>query len=269
MKPKVTIGRALINVLNNLLHYFRTKSLNPNSLFCKLLRNIGVGRFVFRARVMLYKSENLLGYYNQRFLEYPWILGQLRSGQGRLLLDVGCTGSLLDHELLARGFRVVGLDINDNTMRNNREVFVQVNVLKTGLPSEIFDVILVVSTVEHIGLDAYGQDLLNDNADFLAMQELRRLLKPHGILLLTLPYEGKGPTRIHRFGNRGEFLERRYDCERLSKLLEHFTIVNSTFYLCMLKHHCKFVPIEKDVLDQFSFKICESSLSCLILKKEA
>jgi 2-polyprenyl-3-methyl-5-hydroxy-6-metoxy-1,4-benzoquinol methylase len=30
-----------------------------------------------------------------------------------LVLDVGCAESLLSHELIARGFRVIGLDIRD------------------------------------------------------------------------------------------------------------------------------------------------------------
>lgn len=248
---------------------FRAKVFDSRSLFCKLLRNIGVGRFAFRVRVLLFKIENLLGHFNQRFIEYPWVLRQLGSGQGKMLLDVGCSGTLLDHELLARGFRVVGLDIQDHTLRNSREAFVQANVLNTGLPPETFDVILLVSTIEHVGLHTYSQDLLADDADFSAMQELRRLLKPDGVLLLTTPYEGKGPIRIHRWGKRGEFLERRYDCEMLAKLLAGFEIVDPTFFLCKLKHRCKFVPIEKPILDKLSSETCEGSLACLILRKKA
>jgi len=201
-------------------------------------------------------------------MEYPWILQQLSCGKGRLLLDVGCSGSLLDHELLARGFRVVGLDIQDHTFRNNREIFVQANILEHGLPLEKFDVIIVVSTLEHIGLNTYSQNILSDDADFLAMQELRKLLKPDGILLLTTPYEGKGPMRIYQWGERDESLERRYDRDRLAKLLVGFKIVDSTFFLCMLKHRSRFVPVRKDLLDKLSAKTCEGSLACLVLKKE-
>jgi len=226
-----------------------------------------VGRFVFRVRILLLKIEILLGGYNQRCVEYPWILQKLGLGQGKTLLDVGCTGSLLDHELLARGFRVIGLDIADHTMRNCREAFVKANVLNTGLPSETFDVIVVVSTIEHVGLEAYSQDFLSENGDLLAMQELRRLLKRNGILLLTIPYEGKGSFRIFRFGNRGEFLERRYDCDRLAKLLTNFAIVESTFFLCRLKPRCRFIPVRKRTLDNLSSKISEGSLACLILRK--
>jgi len=255
-------------IIDLVWHICRAKAFDSNSLLCKVLKNIGVGKFVFRIRVLQFRIENLLGHFNQRFIEYPWVLQQLGSGKNRILLDVGCSGSLLDHELIARGFHVVGLDIQDHPMRNSREVFIQANVINTNLPSETFDVILLVSTIEHVGLDTYGQVILADDADFWAMQELRRLLKKDGVLLLTTPYEGGGPLKIHRWRRNGcEFLERRYDHERLTKLLAGFLTVKSAFFLCLLKNKCKFVPIEKRILDKLSAKACEGSLACLILRK--
>lgn len=257
-----------MKTFSRLIDIIRANAFDSNSLFCRLLRNIGVGRIVFRMRVHMFKLDNLLGRYNQRFIEYPWILQQLNSAQDRILLDVGCTGSLLDHELLAREFRVIGLDVRDHTQRNYREIFMQKNVINSGLPEESFDIILLVSVIEHIGLDAYSQDSLDSDGDLLAMQELRRLLKPNGFLLLTTPFEGKGPIRIHRFGKNGEFLERRYDSERLAKLIKGFDVVKADFFLCMLKYNCRFVPIEKQLLDKLPAAISEGSLACLVLRKQ-
>lgn len=247
----------------------RNRALDLRSWLSRLLRNIGIGRFAFRVRMFFFKLDNLLGRYNQRVIEYPWVLRKLGSGKGRRLLDVGCAGSLLDHELIARGFNVVGLDIQDHVMRNFRETFVKANVLNIDFPYETFDVILLVSTIEHVGLDTYSQNLLAEKGDLQAMQKLQKLLKPKGILVLTTPYEGKGPLRIHKFGARGEFLEHRYDCERLAKLLVGYEIVDSTFFLCLLRNQCKFVPIEKAILDKLPSNVCEGSLACLILKKKA
>jgi len=256
-------------MLNSFFDTFRAKALNPHSSVCKFLKNIGVGRFAFRSRVLLLEIDHLLRRYRTRFIEYPWVLRKLGLGQGRLLLDVGCTGTLLDHELLARSFRVVGLDVQDHTLRNNREVFIQANVLNSGLPSQIFDIILVVSTLEHVGLATYEQDCLASDADIQAMKELRRLLKPNGVLLLTIPYEGTGPIRIHRWVEMGqERLERRYDRERLAKLLVGFKVVDSNFFLCLLKHQCKFLPVEKSTLDKLSAQTCEGSLACLVLRRD-
>ncbi len=252
--------------LPKIQNIFRTSFLNSHSIFSNFLKNIGIGRFAFWLRLILIKFEILvLNRHNQRFIEYSWVLRQLRSGGERILLDVGCTGTLLDHELLARGFRVVGLDIQDHTLRNYREVFLKTNILNNRLPSEIFDVIVLVSTIEHIGLDTYSQDILDDDADLSAMQELRRLLKPNGLLLLTTPYEGKGPSRIHSWGKG--FLGRRYDCKRLAQLLRGFIVVHSTFFLCRLKPRCRFFPIKKIALDNLFSDMCEGSLACLVLQK--
>jgi hypothetical protein len=91
-----------------------------------------------------------------------------------LVLDVGCAESLLSHELVARGFRIVGLDIRDYPFKNKRVYFVKRNVLNTGLPDEMFDAIFVVSTIEHIGLSAYGQLTLDDEGDVKVMKEFTR-----------------------------------------------------------------------------------------------
>lgn len=256
-----------MSLFSRIFDTLRERAFNSNSLLCQIVKNIGIGRFVFRIRIYSFKVENLVGHYNQRHIEYPWVLHKLGSGQARTLLDVGCGGSLLAHELLARGFRVVGLDIRDHTIRNYREVFVKANAINTELPSESFDVIVLLSTIEHIGLPGYSQDLLKDDGDFLTMQELRRLLKRNGILVLTTPFEGKGPLRIHRFGKDFDLFERRYDTERLARLLEGFEVIDSAFFLCMLNCKCKFVPIEKHILDKLSSKITEGSLACLILRK--
>lgn len=245
---------------------------DPASVFCRLIKNVGVGRFAFHIRVLELKIENLMGRFNQRSVEYPWILqhigcaGDRGCARDRTLLDVGCSGSLLDHELLARGFRVVGLDIHNHTMRNDREPFIQANILKSGLPSESFDIILLVSTLEHIGLNVYSQNLLTDDGDFLAIREVHRLLKSDGLCLLTIPYECSGPARIFQWGENGKiFVERRYDYKRLAKLLTDFTVVDSAFFLC-LKY--KFVRVQKQFIDKLSGETCEGSLACLVLRKK-
>ena len=71
----------------------RAKALDSHSIFCRLIKNIGVGRFIFRIRVASFKLDILRGNFNQRSIEYPWVLHKLGSGKGRLLLDVGCAGS--------------------------------------------------------------------------------------------------------------------------------------------------------------------------------
>ena len=74
---------------------------------------------------------------------------------GSLVLDVGCSESLLSHELVARGSRVVGLDIRDYPFRNKYIRFLRRNVMYTCLPANLFDAI-IISTIEHVG---FGGDI--------------------------------------------------------------------------------------------------------------
>jgi 2-polyprenyl-3-methyl-5-hydroxy-6-metoxy-1,4-benzoquinol methylase len=93
------------------------------------------------------------------------MLGQIeRVKPGSRMLEVGCSGSLLGHELTAKRFTVVGLDIRDHPFKSKRMLFVKGNVMDTKLPDEKFDIILV-STIEHIGLSAYGQLTLDNDGD--------------------------------------------------------------------------------------------------------
>jgi SAM-dependent methyltransferase len=134
---------------------------------------------------------------------------------------VGCAESLLSQELIARGFRVVGIDIRDYPFKDKRMMFLRRNVLDTLLPDNTFDAILVVSTIERIGLEQYGQTVKDAEGDLRAMKELVRILKHEGVLILTTPYIGGEPLRVTSF-------ERIYDRQRLSELTRGLKRTTST-----------------------------------------
>jgi len=100
----------------------------------KILSLPPLGRLAFRISIGVKRLSLLYGSWSQRAAEYPWILEQLKLLKPRaLVLDVGCAESLLSHELIARGFRVVGLDLREYPFKNKRMIFIQKNVLNTGL----------------------------------------------------------------------------------------------------------------------------------------
>ena len=122
----------------------------------------------------------VIGGWSQRAMEYPWVIESLRFvPRGGLILDVGCAESLLSHELIARGFRVVGIDIRDYPFKDNRMLFLKRNIMDTCLSDSIFDAILIVSTIEHVGLESYGQTVKDTDGDLRAMNEFTRILKHH------------------------------------------------------------------------------------------
>jgi SAM-dependent methyltransferase len=194
-------------------------------------------------------------------MEYPWVIKNLSIvPKGGSILDVGCAESLLSQELIARGFRVVGIDIRDYPFKDKRMVFLKRNVLDTLLPDNTFDAIVVISTIEHIGLESYGQTMIDTDGDLRAMKELVRILKHGGILILTTPYIGGEPLRISSF-------ERRYNRQRLGKLTRGLKVIKEDyFYPLRSGKRLYWLRLSKEKIDKQTFKE-ESGIACLILKK--
>jgi len=82
----------------------------------------------------------------------------------------------------------------------------------------------VVSTIEHVGLSAYGQANVCEDGDLVAMVEIARVLKSKGLVFLTTPFVGAGVSA-------GSWFERQYDPVRLRKLMSSFDIVREDYYL--------------------------------------
>ena len=149
----------------------------------------------------------------ERLLEYPFIHVQIPPGNGRCL-DVGSGDSLLPLELASRGYQVWSIDLRKGYRRlegMSNLISVQGDIRKTGFPDEFFDVVTAVSSIEHVGLGGSAPSLF---ADKEAMQEIRRVLKLSGRLLLTVPYGRSGLWR-----DKGVAQWRVYDSPSLASLL--------------------------------------------------
>lgn len=138
---------------------------------------------------------------------------------GQKVLDVGCAWSSLPLELAGLGFKTWGLDIADCAFSHPNLISVRGTICSTGFEDDFFDVITAVSTVEHIGLGWYGDDV-NEDSDLKAMREIRRILKPSGKLILTLPYGVKTTTKVFRV----------YDGTALAELIRGFEVINSAYF---------------------------------------
>ncbi len=228
----------------------------------KLLSFLPLGRLTFRAGIAVKRASLLWGLWSQRAIEYPWVLKQFKLLKPEaIVLDVGCAESLLSHELVARKYRAIGIDIREYPFKNKSVLFMKRNVLDTGFPSDIFDAIILVSTVEHIGLSAYNQVALDDEGDMKAMKELYRVLKPRGIIIMTTPYIGKKQFRISKF-------ERNYNRERLTKLVKDFHILKEEYFYPKRIGRSRrliWMKLSREQIDKVSF--LEIGLACLILQK--
>ena len=167
---------------------------------------------------------------NERSVEVPW--ARQRAGGARWLLDVGCSTSdyladVAQTELSPEATgpqaecqrrRVYGLD--PDAPRPIRNVgIVRGTIVEPPFPPGSFDLILCISTVEHIGLPIYGQHEF-PHGDIFAMRHVRRLLAPRGRLLLTVPF---GRAQVNPWF-------RVYDRWGLRRLTAGFRVLSAAFY---------------------------------------
>jgi SAM-dependent methyltransferase len=125
---------------------------------------------------------------DERVIEIPWVLSRLRAGT---VLEVGyafAEPSYLAALVEARPAELLGVDLAEADVPGMETAVADVRELP--FPDEHVDQVLLVSTLEHVGADneRYGLDTPGDRfAVGKALRELRRVLRPDGSLLVTVP----------------------------------------------------------------------------------
>lgn len=120
------------------------------------------------------RTLRLFGGRSNRDIEYDFAYRNV-VGQKFCILDIGGCDSLLPIVLAKAGHRVTVYDFRPYPGRHPNLTVIQGDFLSNNLPSSSFDVVILVSTLEHIGLGGYGAPEYPD-ADFKVMDELRRIL---------------------------------------------------------------------------------------------
>ncbi|HET7467789.1 MAG TPA: class I SAM-dependent methyltransferase [Candidatus Dormibacteraeota bacterium] len=126
----------------------------------------------------------------ERVIEIPWVISRIR-GEHRLL-DVGTTWALpvyLDAMRVSGVSELWGVDLVRKPVEGFR--MVQGDVRSLPFRDASFELVVCISTLEHIGLDVSGYGGLAQSeasGDVLALRELARILTPGGRLLITVPF---------------------------------------------------------------------------------
>lgn len=135
---------------------------------------------------------------DERVIEYPWLFSRLPPGSGTLL----DAGSVLNFDWLLTQPPLQNKTLFISTLAPEQTCFWQrgISYVYEDLRSacyrdHYFDWVVCLSTLEHIGLDntrLYTQDCNkqeNRPDDYLlAIQEFKRILKPGGVLYVSLPF---------------------------------------------------------------------------------
>jgi 2-polyprenyl-3-methyl-5-hydroxy-6-metoxy-1,4-benzoquinol methylase len=167
-----------------------------NSVQC-YMRNMNVffegieGSLLDRAaKKLLAVSSNLAGkrcrpVFSERAVEIPLLFQQIPQSPQNIL-DFGCAESLLPVQLCAMGHNVTGLDFRPYPFAPKNFRFIQADILAWEPLAETFDFVTSISTIEHVGMGAYG-DPHREHGDKIAVDKLRPNLKKGGTMLLTVP----------------------------------------------------------------------------------
>lgn len=157
----------------------------------------------------------------EKLIDWGWICVNLPP-QPRRALEIGPGDSPTIPAMLALGYDVTAVDLwTDLSSKVGGFRFLSGDFVTVEFDST-FDVIVLCSVVEHIGIvGRYGSEESPD-ADIMAMRKVWRLLTEDGIVLVTLPI---GTDAVHRPWHRV------YGKERLPRLLAEFEVVKSRFLI--------------------------------------
>jgi len=215
---------------------------------------------------------------DERIIEYPWLFSRLPTGEGRLL----DAGSVLNFEFLLEQPALRKKKIDICTLAPEPRCFwrkgisyVYEDLRQLPYCDGLFDWIVCLSTIEHVGMDnalytgAAAKDELRPKDYLVALAELKRVLKPGGVLYLTAPF-GKA-------ADHGWFQV--FDHEMVEALIRNFepTDVREDYFLYRAEGWRRCEPVEAATATIFNihtakgydadFAAAARAVFCLELKK--
>ena len=155
-------------------------------------------------------------------LDWGWCLANLPRSPRLRVLDIGCCQSPIVPAAVALGHEVVGIDTARLPYQLEGLTFCQGDFLEMNLPDASFDVVVLCSVVEHIGLAGRYRQKDIPEGDLQAMRKTAKLLKPGGTLILTIPV---GLDMIFTPWHRI------YGPDRLPRLIEGFSVESERFFV--------------------------------------
>jgi SAM-dependent methyltransferase len=175
--------------------YLRNKNIEihprhrdwPQRLWSRLLRYASTGH----QRSLLAGDPQVV--VSEQIVENAMVLGSIPR-QARNVLDFGGVESLLPLTLAALGYRVTVWDQRPYAFSHPLLTVLRRDIFDEPPPGiEPFDLVISVSTIEHLGFGSYG-DVVTENADAKGVAVLWSLVKPGGRMIVTVP---AGRAAIH------------------------------------------------------------------------
>lgn len=104
--------------------------------------------------------------------------------KGKKILDAGCGEGVLVEKYKKKGYDIEGIDPNYES-----EFVKTVSILKTDYKDNTFDIVLLLDVLEH----------LSYSDQYIALKEIKRILKRDGLLIMSVPNLANLTSRIKFF----------------------------------------------------------------------
>ncbi|MBT9150327.1 MAG: Ubiquinone biosynthesis O-methyltransferase [candidate division WS2 bacterium] len=160
-----------------------------------------------------------------RVIEYHFVHSNIEPDVRVKILDVGCGATNIPTELVNIGHEVYGIDIMPYH-KPPKFTFVQANLECLPFDNDFFDIVTAISTIEHVGLGRYG-DPISPDGDKKAMEEIKRVVKPGGKIIITIPCE----VDTICYSKDGVPLHRVYSPISLNNLLSRLKILEISYII--------------------------------------
>ena len=158
---------------------------------------------------------------NERVIEVPWIFNQLDFTKPGKVLDIGWLESSVSVSLATAGFKVTGIDLRKGELSHPNLTSVVGDICQHTFKTGSFDTVILLSTLEHIGLDTMYGSVPTSSTDQRAVDECFRVLKPGGKLLITTP--------VAQREQQDQFM-RWYTIRRLQTMLQKWDNISYDVY---------------------------------------
>jgi len=184
---------------------------------------LSIQRSLLRLNSRLGIKNMLKGIDYYRLLEYPVTIQSLQLETKHIVADLGSLDSIFPLYLAAHSSKTFSIDLSEKVKEMEIKAnkigiksieSVVANATDLSFSNNFFDRVSAVSCLEHF--------LPIEDGDIKAIHEIQRILKPGGIVVITVPFGKKYEEEWREsFRETEQYLQRRYDLPNLEQRLVH------------------------------------------------